>query len=107
MTIPKSLLAAPLIFAGMIAPAMASATGPDLGQAVALRAPQCMAPAEFRNTMAVAGDWVIGQAPSKVGRDPVTGIVFRESGMIDVALFDHGCLAAVVVVGKAAPDIVI
>jgi len=103
----KMLLLAPLALATTTAPCLASATGPDLGHAVALRAPQCMAPAAFRDTMAVAGDWVIGQSPRHAPTHRIAGIVFRESGMIDVALFKDGCLAAVVVVGKAAPDLMV
>lgn len=107
MTISKSLLAAPLLLAGMTAPALASATGPDRGPAVDTTREGCMAPPEFIRTVATAGDWVIGQAPSHAPAERVTGVVFRESGMIDVALFKGGCLAAVVIVGKAAPDTIV
>jgi len=107
MNITTSLLLAPLALAGLIVPAVA-ATGPAGGPipTPAASTARCMAPAELLTTLATAGDWVIGKSPKNVDGANIKGVVFRESGMIDVALFEGGCLAAVVVVGKAAPDII-
>jgi hypothetical protein len=107
MTNLTPLLIAPAMLAGLIVPGFASATGPDGGPAAGRSQPRCMAPPEFIRTVATAGDWVIGQSPTHAPAERVTGVVFRESGMIDVALFRNGCLAAVIIVGKAAPDTIV
>ena len=108
MRIHKSLFLVPILAAGLTASGWAE-TGPAGGPVPAPAHPDtnCMAPAEFLNTLTTAGDWVIGSAPKGVEEAKITGVVFRESGMIDVALFRAGCLAAVVIVGKAAPDIMV
>ena len=66
--------------------------------------PTCLAPSAFIDQVSSAGDWVVEKSPLHAPDDQVKGVIFRDSGMIDVALFRGGCLAAIVVVGHAKPD---
>jgi hypothetical protein len=65
---------------------------------------RCLPPQAFLTALDSAGLWVLKREPAGPA-EKVTGVVFRESGMIDVALFKNGCLAILVQVGKARPDI--
>jgi hypothetical protein len=97
MTMLKPLLLAPLALAATILPAIAAPA--------AMPEKDCMAPAAFLTALDQAGDWIIQRAPARVQDTELKGILFRDSGMINVALFKDGCLAAVMVVGQAPPDI--
>lgn len=68
-------------------------------------ADECMAPQAFLARLVVAGDWIVKRAPNHVADSEVTGVVFREGGMINIAVFQNGCLALIVIVGKAPEDI--
>ena len=68
---------------------------------------KCLAPAAFISVVSSAGDWVVERSPHHVPDAKVTGVIFRHSGMIDVALFRGGCLAMIVVVGEAPPDLLV
>jgi hypothetical protein len=97
MTTLKSLLLAPM--------ALAASTLPTLAAPPAMPEKDCLAPAAFLTALDSAGDWVIKRAPDGAAEAELKGILFREAGMINVALFRNGCLAVVMVVGKAAPDV--
>jgi len=101
MGISKFLWLAPLLVAGLTLP---SSAAPDK---VAAPGNDCLAPHTFLTALSSAGDWIVKRAPNGVADEKVTGIVFREAGMINVAVFREGCLAMVVVVGKAPPDRVV
>jgi hypothetical protein len=66
-----------------------------------------LAPTAFLTALNSAGDWVVERSPNHVPDAKVTGVIFRHSGMIDVALFRQGCLAMIVIVGQAAPDLLV
>jgi hypothetical protein len=66
---------------------------------------ECMAPQTFLARLVIAGDWIVKRAPNHVADTEVTGVVFREGGMINVAVFQDGCLALIVIVGEASEDI--
>jgi hypothetical protein len=107
MVAVKSLLLPPLILAGLATPSLAAPPDP-MGPAAAPTSPpatKCLAPEAFLTALVEAGDWIVTRDPAGVEDAKLKGVVFRESGMISVALFKKGCLAMVVVVGKAAPDI--
>lgn len=84
-----------------VAPSLAAATPAPVP------ANKCMAPAAFISAVSLAGDWVVERSPHHVPDAKVTGVIFRHSGMIDVALFRGGCLAMIVVVGEAPPDLMV
>ena len=65
----------------------------------------CLAPAAFLTALADAGDWILKREVYAGDQNKLNGVVFRQGGMIDVALFQNGCLAMVVEIGKAAPDL--
>jgi hypothetical protein len=99
MVIAKTLLLTPVLLAGLVVPSGAAPMQP------AQPGNECMAPHTFLTALSSAGDWIVKRDPVNAGDEKVTGVVFREAGMIDVAVFENGCLAMVVVVGKAPPDI--
>jgi hypothetical protein len=95
MSIFKLLLVTPVTVAMTILPSLAAAP--------ASPANDCMAPKAFLTALSTAGDWIVKRDPA--GNDEkLTGVVFRDAGMFNVALFKDGCLAMVVIVGKAPPD---
>ncbi len=98
MFIAKTLLLASLVGTGLATPTIAAPEKPTAAE-------QCLAPGAFLTALSSAGDWVVKRDPGGVGDEKVSGVVFREGGLIDVAIFRDGCLALVVVVGKAPPDI--
>ena len=95
----KSLLLVPVTLAGFVLPTFAAPAQPTQPQV------QCLAPHALLTALTTAGDWIIKRDPNGVGDEKLNGIVFREAGMINVAVFQQGCLAIVVVIGKAPPDI--
>lgn len=66
---------------------------------------ECMAPEAFLARLVLAGDWIVKRAPNHVADSAITGVVFRENGMIDIAVFQNGCLALIVIVGEASEDL--
>lgn len=97
MTTLKPLLLAPLALAVAIFPAIAAPA--------AMPQKDCLAPATFVSALDQAGDWIIHRDPVRVQDTDLKGIMFRDSGLINVAVFKNDCLAAVMVVGEAPPDI--
>lgn len=104
MTTLKPLLLAPLALAATILPSLA-ASSPSVSGKPAIPEKDCLAPAAFETVLSTAGDWIVMRAPDGADKTKLKGIVFRDAGMINVALFEDGCLAAVMVVGKAPPDL--
>jgi hypothetical protein len=94
MIISKLLTVVPVLFAGIALPGVAAPL-PAPAQTAA-----CLDQAAFLSALSDAGDWIIKRDPDGA----VARVAFRESGMIDVAVFRDGCLAVVVVVGQARPD---
>lgn len=99
MGVARLLPALPVILLSLSIPSFAApSTTSD-------RAGACMAPKTFLSALTSAGDWVIKRDPNGAGDAQVTGVAFRHEGMIDVAVFKSGCLAMVVIVGQAPPDL--
>jgi len=99
MLLLKTLLAVPLVVGLTATPGLAAPPAPADSR--------CLAPTTFISQLSSAGDWVVERSPHHAPDPQVKGVIFRHSGMIDVALFQRGCLAAIVVVGEAKPDLMV
>lgn len=99
----KALFLGPFIAAVTVTSALASPISAESAAPV----DKCLAPAAFISAVSSAGDWVVERSPHHVPDAKVTGVIFRHSGMIDVALFRQGCLAMIIVVGEAPPDLLV
>jgi hypothetical protein len=80
---------------------------PSFGATTTQPTGQCLAPTAFLTALSSSGDWIVERSPQHVADTKLTGVIFRHSGMIDVALFRQGCLAMIVVVGEAPPDLLV
>ena len=95
----KYLVLGPIVAVGLATPSLGAPAKP------AAPSKNCLQPHALLTALTSAGDWIIKRDPAGVADEKLTGLVFRQANMINVAVFQDGCLAMIVVVGKSPPDL--